>query len=64
MAYDDDTVLTGSIDGAIRILNVLPNKLLGVVGVHQDFPVERLALSHDRQVKAPTMLPGCSLALL
>lgn len=51
VAYDDDTVLTGSSDGAVRILNVLPNKLLGVVGSHEGFPVERLALSADKRVR-------------
>ena len=48
MAFDEDTVLTGSQDGLIRIISILPNSMLGVVGEHGDFPVETLALSHDR----------------
>ena len=50
MAFDEDTVLTGSQDGLIRIISILPNSMLGVVGEHGDFPVEALALSHDRCV--------------
>jgi WD40 repeat protein len=47
LAYDEDTVLTGSSDGLIRILSVQPNKMLGVLGEHADFDVERLAASGD-----------------
>jgi len=32
----------------VRVVGVLPNKLLGVVGSHEDFPIERLAISSDR----------------
>eukprot|EP00887_Chlorella_sp_A99_P003259 scaffold9.g3259.t1 len=61
VAYDSDTVLTGSGDGMIRVLSVQPNKLLGVLGEHADYPVERMAMaadwhllasaSHDNSVK-------------
>lgn len=44
---DEDTILSGSEDGIIRVLTVLPNKMVGVVGEHEDYPVERLALSSD-----------------
>ena len=47
VAFDEDTVLTGSQDGLIRVISILPNRMLGVVGEHGDFPVEALALSHD-----------------
>lgn len=49
---DDDTVLTGSSDGIIRVVSILPNRLLGVVGEHGDFPIERLAFSCDREIVA------------
>ena len=49
---DEDTVLTGSSDGIIRVIGVLPNKMLGVVGEHGDMPVERMALSPDRTALA------------
>jgi WD40 repeat protein len=35
-----ETVLTGSSDGLIRLCSIFPNKLLGVWGSHDDFPVE------------------------
>ena len=47
LALDDDIVMTGSSDGLIRIISILPNKMLGVVGQHSDWPVERLACSAD-----------------
>mmetsp|Transcript_25549 Transcript_25549/g.71456 ORF Transcript_25549/g.71456 Transcript_25549/m.71456 type:complete len:381 (+) Transcript_25549:169-1311(+) len=50
--FDEDTIITGSSDGIIRIINILPNKLLGVVGEHADYPVECVALSGDRKLLA------------
>jgi len=34
LAYDEDSVLTGSSDGLIRILSIQPNRMLGVLGEH------------------------------
>ena len=34
LRYDDDSVLTGSSDGLIRVLSIQPNKMLGVLGEH------------------------------
>ncbi|PNW87205.1 hypothetical protein CHLRE_02g113250v5 [Chlamydomonas reinhardtii] len=51
VAFDDDTLLTGSSDGAVRVVGVLPNRLLGILGQHNgDHEVERLALSADKHV--------------
>lgn len=36
-------------------MQMYPNKLLGVVGDHDDFPIEKIALSHDR-----ALLASCS----
>lgn len=41
-ALDADTVLTGSSDGLVRVVQVLPHKLLGVVADHGGLPVERI----------------------
>ncbi|KAI9221702.1 WD40-repeat-containing domain protein [Blastocladiella britannica] len=49
VALADDLVVTGCSDGLVRVLSVLPNKLLGVIGSHEDFPVENMAASHDRR---------------
>ncbi|KAL7414921.1 WD40-repeat-containing domain protein [Mrakia frigida] len=46
----DDVVATGSSDGMVRIVSILPNKLMGVITHHNDFPIERLALSHDKAI--------------
>lgn len=50
LKVDEDTLLTGSSDGIIRIVTILPNKMIGVIGEHADFPVERLAFSRDRNI--------------
>ncbi|EAU84048.2 hypothetical protein CC1G_06910 [Coprinopsis cinerea okayama7 len=38
------TVLTGSSDGFVRVVQILPTKFLGVVADHGEFPVERIAV--------------------
>jgi WD repeat-containing protein 55 len=38
------TVLTGSSDGLVRAVQILPTKLLGVVVDHGEFPIERIAV--------------------
>ncbi|KAF5350571.1 hypothetical protein D9756_008744 [Leucocoprinus leucothites] len=38
------TVLTGSSDGYVRAVQILPTKLLGVVADHGNWPVERIAV--------------------
>ncbi|KAF7292875.1 Protein monoubiquitination-related protein [Mycena indigotica] len=40
----ENTVLTGSSDGLVRAVQVLPTKLVGVVADHGELPVERLAV--------------------
>ena len=47
LKIDEGTVCSGSSDGLVRVLSIQPNKMLGVVGEHADFPVERIAKSHD-----------------
>lgn len=42
----DSTILTGSSDGIIRVVQLLPTKLLGIVTDHGDFPVERIVIDH------------------
>jgi hypothetical protein len=60
MKFDEDTVITGSSDGLLRVVNILPNKLIGVLGAHADeLPIERLALSGDRAVLASTAHDSC-----
>jgi WD40 repeat protein len=39
-----DAILTGSSDGLLRVVEVLPTKLVGVIADHGDFPIERIAV--------------------
>jgi len=55
----DSTVLTGSSDGFVRAVQILPTKLIGVVADHGDFPIERIAVGQgagnaEGEASAPT----------
>ncbi|RLN96627.1 hypothetical protein BBJ28_00017124 [Nothophytophthora sp. Chile5] len=52
LKVDEDTILTGSSDGIVRyeVVQLHPNKLLGLIGDHEDFPVETLKFSHDKKI--------------
>ena len=52
LKVDESAVLTGSSDGLIRVVSLMPNRLLGVVGDHDDFPVETMRYSVDRTLVA------------
>ncbi len=63
-----DVIATGSSDGLIRLVQIHPNKLLGPIADHGEFPVERIKIdrngrwlgsaSHDEVLKL-TDLDGC-----
>ena len=42
LPLDNDTVVTGSGEGLLRVVQIHPNKLLGVVGDHGGFPLEAM----------------------
>ncbi|KAG2180815.1 hypothetical protein INT43_008394 [Umbelopsis isabellina] len=47
---DEDTICTGSSDGIIRIISILPNKFEGVIGDHgEEFPIERIRLADNKK---------------
>jgi WD repeat-containing protein 55 len=49
LKVDEDTILTGSSDGFIRVVSLLPNKLIGVLGDnHEGFPIEQLQFTCDK----------------
>lgn len=62
---DDDTVLTGSSDGLIRVVQLFPHQLLGVVGDHDGMPVECMrlkgrlvvSLGHGSECKLTDLTP-------
>jgi WD40 repeat protein len=46
---DENTVICGSEDGFLRGISVLPNKILQMLGQHEEeenFPIQSLSLSH------------------
>jgi WD40 repeat protein len=49
---DESTILTGSSDGLIRVVAIQPNKILGVVGDHDQFPVEGMCRNHTERILA------------
>ena len=61
LKHSADVIATGSSDGLIRLVQIHPNKLLGVIADHGDFPVERIkmdrhgrwmgSVSHDSVLK-------------
>ncbi len=50
LVIDEDTVVSGSSDGLLRIVQLYPHKLLGVVGEHGEYPIECVRLSGDKTV--------------
>uniref|UniRef100_A0A8D0HE57 WD repeat-containing protein 55 n=1 Tax=Sphenodon punctatus TaxID=8508 RepID=A0A8D0HE57_SPHPU len=48
----ENVLCTGSIDGVIRAVNILPNRVIGSVGQHLGEPIEQLAKSHTGQFLA------------
>ncbi|CAG8454110.1 14633_t:CDS:10 [Ambispora leptoticha] len=49
----EDLICTGSSDGIIRAVGILPNKFKGVIGDHgDDMPIERIRLSYDQNYLA------------
>lgn len=47
---DEDTILTGSNDGMMRIVSILPNRLLGVLGTHDDFPIQTMKWNRNKEI--------------
>lgn len=52
VVVDQDTVCTASSDGMIRIVQIHPNKLLGVLGEHGDFPIEVIRMNASKTFMA------------
>lgn len=49
LKLDEDRIITGSENGLINLLSILPNRIIQPIAEHSEYPVERLALSHDRK---------------
>lgn len=54
MKVDEDSIITGSSDGVLRLLSIQPHALVGILGQHAEFGCETIALSHDKRMLAST----------
>ncbi|KAG9132375.1 hypothetical protein Leryth_022426 [Lithospermum erythrorhizon] len=49
LKYDEDRVITGCENGLINLVGILPNRIIQPIAEHSEYPVERLAFSHDKK---------------
>ncbi|KAK9129171.1 hypothetical protein Sjap_009658 [Stephania japonica] len=49
LKLDEERVITGSENGIISLVGILPNRIIQPIAEHSEYPVERLAFSHDRK---------------
>ncbi|RVW28276.1 WD repeat-containing protein 55 [Vitis vinifera] len=49
LKLDEDSVITGSENGLISLVGILPNRIIQPIAEHSEYPVERLAFSFDRK---------------
>ncbi|XP_071731144.1 WD repeat-containing protein 55-like [Rutidosis leptorrhynchoides] len=49
LKLDEDRVIAGTENGLISLVGILPNRVIQPIAEHSEYPVERLALSHDRK---------------
>lgn len=49
LKFDEDTLISGSEDGVIRLVGILPNRIIQPIAEHSEYPIEGLAFSHDRK---------------
>ncbi|XP_074561047.1 WD repeat-containing protein 55 [Curcuma longa] len=49
LKLDEDTLISGSEDGVIRLVGILPNRIIQPLAEHSEYPIERLAFSKDKQ---------------
>ncbi|XP_023918733.2 WD repeat-containing protein 55 [Quercus suber] len=49
LKLDEDRIITGSENGLISLVGILPNRIIQPIAEHSEYPVERLAFSHNRK---------------
>ncbi|KAI4320340.1 hypothetical protein MLD38_033835 [Melastoma candidum] len=49
LKLDEDRIITGSENGMINLVGILPNRIIQPIAEHSEYPVEGLAFSHDRK---------------
>lgn len=54
LKLDEDRIISGSENGLISLVGILPNRVIQPIAEHSEYPVERLAFSHDRKYLGST----------
>uniref|UniRef100_A0A0A9DTJ6 Uncharacterized protein n=1 Tax=Arundo donax TaxID=35708 RepID=A0A0A9DTJ6_ARUDO len=49
LKLDEETLISGASDGVIRLVGILPNRIIQPLAEHSEYPIEALALSNDRK---------------
>ncbi|KAK1299679.1 hypothetical protein QJS10_CPB13g01209 [Acorus calamus] len=49
LKVDEDTLISGSEDGVIRLVGILPNRIIHPIAEHSEYPIEGLGFSFDRK---------------
>ncbi|KAF9664011.1 hypothetical protein SADUNF_Sadunf17G0111700 [Salix dunnii] len=49
LKLDEDRVITGSENGLISLVGILPSRIIQPLAEHSEYPIECLAFSHDRK---------------
>ncbi|XAR58081.1 hypothetical protein NMG60_11026460 [Bertholletia excelsa] len=49
LKLDEDRLISGSENGLISLIGILPNRIIQPIAEHSEYPVERLAFSHDKK---------------
>ncbi|XP_006658922.2 WD repeat-containing protein 55 [Oryza brachyantha] len=48
LKLDEETLISGAADGVIRLVGILPNRIIQPLAEHSEYPIEALAFSNDR----------------
>ncbi|GAV86183.1 WD40 domain-containing protein [Cephalotus follicularis] len=49
LKLDEHRIITGSENGIISLVGILPNRIIQPIAEHSEYPIEGLALSHDQK---------------
>lgn len=49
LKLDEERVITGSENGIISLVGILPNRIIQPIAEHSEYAIERLAFSHDKK---------------
>ncbi|XP_071914916.1 WD repeat-containing protein 55 isoform X2 [Coffea arabica] len=62
LKLDEDRVITGSENGLISLVGILPNRIIQPIAEHSEYPIERLVMQTDRELRL--LLSSCSVFFL